>query len=282
MEYKKSDTYKLLSMGYKEKEVEVIEKKIKKVDTILSMKYTPKLTTYLEEKYFIEENLKEYLSYSSKNIKADSKEVIAIVNVGMNEEIYEKTSKTKTKEKEKMLVNKHNDLGEYIPEDIVPISSKYAYAGNEISNEIYDFYKEMCDAAKEDGITLVATLGYRSYESQKKTYDNYAKKNGDREADEDVIRPGFSEHQTGLALDILALGVSKDNFASSKASAWLIENAYKYGFILRYPEDKEKITGYEYEPWHYRYVGNEIATKIQKEKITFDEYYAYYIQKKSK
>ena len=92
--------------------------------------------------------------------------------------------------------------------------------------------------------------------------------------------PGYSEHQTGLAFDVMTSTSTTETFENTKEYEWLKNNAYKYGFILRYPKDKEDITGYAYESWHYRYVGKEIAKKIKEENITYDEYYAYYIENK--
>ena len=92
-------------------------------------------------------------------------------------------------------------------------------------------------------------------------------------------RAGYSEHQTGLALDIVTYGASMDTFENTDEFKWLSDNAYKYGFILRYPKGKEKLTGYSYESWHYRYVGKDVAKKIHDLDITYDEYYAYYIEK---
>ena len=90
-------------------------------------------------------------------------------------------------------------------------------------------------------------------------------------------KPGFSEHQTGLAMDILTPGIEMSEFKNTKASDWLKDNGYKYGFILRYPEDKTYITGYAFESWHYRYLSKEIAKKVYNEGITYDEYYAFYL-----
>ena len=103
---------------------------------------------------------------------------------------------------------------------------------------------------------------------------------GSEYADEIAARPGHSEHQTGLALDIFCTTNSNTKtFKDSEAYQWLLNNAYKYGFILRYPEGKENITGFTFESWHYRYVGTEIATYIYENDITFDEYYAYFTEK---
>ena len=92
-------------------------------------------------------------------------------------------------------------------------------------------------------------------------------------------KPGFSEHQTGLALDIIEKGGQMSEFENSKAYPWLKENAYKYGFILRYPKDKTYLTGYAFESWHYRFLGKDLAKKVYDEGITYDEYYAFYLAK---
>ena len=121
---------------------------------------------------------------------------------------------------------------------------------------------------------------YRPYKDQERVYNNYKDSRGESGADKIAARPGYSEHQTGLALDIFCTtNSSTKTFAESEAYRWLLDNSYKYGFILRYPEGKENITGYAFESWHYRYVGKDLATKIYNEGITFDEYYAYYIEK---
>ena len=121
---------------------------------------------------------------------------------------------------------------------------------------------------------------YRSYKDQDEIYKSF-KTVSLQYADSYAARPGFSEHQTGLALDITSLEhKSQKEFKESVEYKWLKDNCYKYGFILRYPENKEHITGYNTESWHFRYVGNEAAKIIHDENITFDEYYAYYIENK--
>ena len=110
-------------------------------------------------------------------------------------------------------------------------------------------------------------------------HENYKEKNGQAYADQFAARPDFSEHQTGLALDIFTPGAGMTTFENTKAFKWLKENSYKYGFILRYPEGKEKLTGYSYEPWHYRYLGKDLAKKVYDSGLTFDEYYTYYLEK---
>ena len=130
--------------------------------------------------------------------------------------------------------------------------------------------------AAEDGITLYATSGFRSYSTQKAIFDRKAAERGEQAANRSVAKPGYSEHQTGLAMDIegettLGTGLTAA-FGESPEGIWVAEHCHEYGFIIRYPEDKTSITGYIYEPWHIRYVGVEAATEITQLGVTFEEY----------
>ena len=154
----------------------------------------------------------------------------------------------------------------------------YAYDENNAPEEVMEHYKEMFYAAKNDGMDLIISSSYRSYKEQKETYDFYEQIKGD-DVKNYASLPGFSEHQTGLAFDILTTGVMTDDFDKTDEFKWLMDNSYKYGFILRYPKDKEYITKFDYESWHFRYVGIDAAKVIHDENITFEEYYAYYIEK---
>ena len=137
-------------------------------------------------------------------------------------------------------------------------------------------FEKMAAGAQKDGFTLVAFSGYRSYEYQTTLYNNYMKRDGKEAADRYSARPGYSEHQTGLTYDIGEKGREDlwltSEFGESPAGQWLVKNAHKYGFILRYPEGKEDITGYMYESWHFRYVGEELATAIYEADVTLEEY----------
>lgn len=123
--------------------------------------------------------------------------------------------------------------------------------------------------AKELGYNIPLLSGFRSYNTQKNLYNNYVKKYGQTASDRFSARPGYSEHQTGLAFDV---GEINDNYGYTKAGTWLKENCHLYGFIIRYPEGKESITKYQYEPWHIRYLGVETATKIMQNNTTLEEY----------
>ena len=129
--------------------------------------------------------------------------------------------------------------------------------------------KEMFAAAKKEGISLWIKSGYRSYNDQKVIYNNYVAKDGVAEADRYSARPGHSEHQTGLAFDLNSLSQS---FGDTKEGKWLAQNCHKYGFIIRYPKNKEHITGYMYEPWHVRYLGVETASQVYASGLCLEEY----------
>lgn len=137
-------------------------------------------------------------------------------------------------------------------------------------------FEKMAAAALLEDYRLWAFSTYRSFEYQTDLYNKYVKRDGVEEADRYSARPGYSEHQTGLAFDIGEVNKEQDwastRFGETDAGKWLAENAHLYGFILRYPEGKETITGYMYEAWHFRYVGEEIAKDIYENNITLEEY----------
>lgn len=124
--------------------------------------------------------------------------------------------------------------------------------------------------AKKIDLNMWVCSGFRSYTVQKNLYNSYVSRDGVKNADRYSARPGYSEHQTGLAFDI---NYADSRFTGTAQAVWLAENAHKYGFILRYPEGKESVTGYMYEPWHYRYIGVENAEKIYSSGLTLEEYF---------
>ncbi|MBQ9975962.1 MAG: D-alanyl-D-alanine carboxypeptidase family protein [Clostridia bacterium] len=128
---------------------------------------------------------------------------------------------------------------------------------------------EMISAAKAEGINLWMTSGYRSYYDQEYIYNGYVARDGQAEADTYSARPGHSEHQTGLAYDLNDLA---SNFGETAEGKWVAENCHKYGFIVRYPKEKEAITGYIYEPWHIRYLGVEKATEVYESGLCLEEF----------
>lgn len=154
-----------------------------------------------------------------------------------------------------------------------PLPKDYALGESEEAREAFN---ELAAAALTAGIHLQAFSTYRSYDYQVTLYNRYVNRDGVEAADRYSARPGYSEHQTGLAFDIGEVNHEKhwasSTFGSTEAAKWLRSHAHKYGFILRYPEGKEDITGYMHESWHYRYVGKQVAGEIFKKNITLEEY----------
>ena len=146
------------------------------------------------------------------------------------------------------------------------------YGIGAIQKDAYDEFKKLLADARADGVHFSLLSGYRSYRTQKEIYDDYVSKHGKEAADKAVSRPGYSEHQTGYALD---LNNAEESFGNTNEGKWLAANCAKYGFIIRYPKGKESVTGRQYQPWHIRYVGPELAKKLYNngEWITLEEYF---------
>lgn len=284
IDYRNSNEFKLKQIGYNETEIKDITKlKDDQIKAVLKKKYNRLNIKFIRQKYFITNNLDRYIKYYNNHKDDKISHIVSIVNVCADEDYYDKDTvkKTDISKKELMLVNKFNYLDEnYAPDDIVKVSVQFAYGDNEIKKEVYEKFRSMYNDAKKEGLYLIITSSYRDYNFQKELWDSYANQKGDEWADSVSARAGYSEHQTGYTLDIVTYNANMSSFEKTDEFKWLQDNAYKYGFILRYPKDKEDITGYSYESWHYRYVGKDVATKIKKLGITFDEYYAYFIEGK--
>ena len=171
------------------------------------------------------------------------------------------------------LVNKNNKLtSDYIPNDLEIIDVNYACKDKFLRKEARIAFEKLAIQAKKEGFNIIAVSTYRSYEYQEKLYNNYVLDKGFYYADMASARAGHSEHQTGLAVDVADISLDYDNFENTKEFTWMKNNAHKYGFILRYPKASFHVTGFKYEPWHYRYVGVDIATYIYKNNLTLEEY----------
>lgn len=222
-----------------------------------------------------------YESYQKKNKKLSWEDIVTQVNLNLDYGFYTHTKETMALNKDYILVNKYLYLSsDYIPDNLEDIPTDYARSGMKLVKSAKNNFVEMAKVAKNDGYPVIAMSSYRSYDYQVNLYNNYVKKDGIDAADTYSARAGFSEHQTGLCVDVYDGDLPYTSFEKSKSFHWMQENAYKYGFILRFPAGKENITGYQYESWHYRYVGVDIATYIHKHDITFDEYYVRFIEPK--
>lgn len=168
-----------------------------------------------------------------------------------------------------LIVNKTYAL----PSDYRPSNSVgYDRCNNCISSETMAAFNAMKADATSIGLNLYISSGFRSYSYQNELYERYASSDGYAKADTYSARPGHSEHQTGLAFDLNSID---DSFANTSEGKWVFDNCYRYGLILRYPKGKENITGYQYESWHLRYVGEELASKLYNDGdwITLEEYF---------
>ncbi|MBE6157876.1 MAG: D-alanyl-D-alanine carboxypeptidase family protein [Firmicutes bacterium] len=253
-----------------------INKKGNKKNTKTKTELKLEKLNHIEKKlsYFNYNNLDRYIKYKKDNPKLSNKQIIIDVNIGLDYEYYTHTKESINLNKPTILVNKYNYLTEnYIPENLEKINTKYAKEGMQLVNYAKDAFEEMAKAAEKDGYKIIAMSSYRSYKYQVNLYNRYKENDGQEAADTYSARPGFSEHQTGLATDIYNGKIDFNNFEETEEFTWMQDNAYKYGFILRFPKDKTKQTGYQYESWHYRYVGKEIAKYIHKNNLCLEEYY---------
>lgn len=180
------------------------------------------------------------------------------------------------------LVNKQYYLPDtYIPADLIRPAIAFSFGNEQIEKsflrkEAGEALTKMFTEAKNSGIELYAVSGYRSYSRQKAVFDEEVNRFGKEKAIMESAVPGSSEHQSGLAMDISSKSNKLDlneGFADTNEGKWLAENAHRFGFILRYPKDKEGITNYEYEPWHFRYVGLKAAKIIYDHNWTLEEYF---------
>ncbi len=282
--YKKTYDYKLTQVGYNELEIKVIKEKLKDIyiNDLLKRKYNENIVGFLEERYFIYSNLDDYLDYKKNNKNDTNSHIVAVINTEANVDWMEAEKETDTSKGHLMLVNRLYGLSEdYEVEDIVKVSSKYAYNGVKISNGIMDNITNMIDDAKEEGYTFVLSDGYRSYKEQKSLYDKYKNTYGIREADVSVARPGHSEYETGLSFNIVPYNKVYTNPKESDEYKWLYNNAYRYGFIFRFTEDKKDLTLFDEFTWRLRYVGVDAANVMKSNDLCFEEYYAYFVSRES-
>ena len=280
--YKKTDEYKLLNVGYNEEEIKVIKDKLSddKIESLLKVKYNKNIVLFIKEKYFIYKNLSKYLDYKSKNKDDTFTHIVAIVNTEADVEWLDNEKETDTSKNELMLVNRLYGLSkDYEPDDIIDVPVSISYSGVKISKSILSNIEELISAAKDEGYIFVLSDGYRSYADQEKMFNNYKNSYGYEEADKNVARPGHSEYQTGISFQIVPYNKVFDKPRESEEYKWLKDNAYNYGFIFRYPDDKKDITLFDSYTWRLRFVGTTAASIIESEKISFEEYYAYFVDK---
>ncbi|PJO42944.1 M15 family metallopeptidase [Lysinibacillus xylanilyticus] len=180
-----------------------------------------------------------------------------------------------------VLVNKKYAFPEgYEPKDLVypnvPFIFNEKIEKRMMREEAAEYLEKMFNAANKQNIHLAGVSAYRSSQTQTTLFNNYVERDGIEKAKTYSAVPGTSEHQSGLAIDVSGSDGScaaDDCFANTEEAAWLEDNAHKYGYIIRFPKDKENITGYQYEPWHIRYVGVNLATELYNNGLTLEEYF---------
>ncbi len=204
---------------------------------------------------------------------------VTYVNIGLDLPFYENVTEVSNPSDIDVLINKYYKLpDDYEPTNLISIPGYYGEV--RIIEEAGNKFTEMLEAAEKDGFDFIPTTAYRDYNWQNTLYSNYVASDGQKEADTYSARAGHSEHQTGYAIDI----ANEDYYEATGTRlndedyGWILDNAHKYGFVVRYPKDSTDITTYIEEPWHLRYFGIELATKIINSGITYDEYYDLYIK----
>ena len=215
--------------------------------------------------------LDRYLSWAEAHPEDSREAAVFQVNLNRDHAFYSLIWEVADPDSLGVLVNKHYTLSaSYVPQ-LEALGRDYG--SGSLRPEAAQAFRAMADGARADGIALRSVSAYRSYNQQKNTHNRYLKQYKQAVVDTFSARPGHSEHQTGLALDI-NVASSSAHFENTPAFAWLKEHCAQYGFILRYGQGKEDITGYRFEPWHYRYVGVETAQAVMEQGLAYEEYLA--------
>ncbi len=273
-ENKDDETIKhLVDLGYSKSDASKIQSNLSKDDVNKITQKYDNLVEFSQVKYFHIDNIDRYNALKTKNNSYSIEEIIMRVNTSVDKPYYTDIKTVTNPNELTALVNKYYAMpSDYEPDDLIKVGSQT------MRKDAGEAMKKLLEDINDvDGLYLQAQSGYRSYNTQISIYNGWVNKDGQELADTYSARAGHSEHQTGLVMDVSKDGTLDKSFENTKEFKWLSENAYKYGFILRFPKDKIEITGYDYEPWHYRYVGVEIASLIHTEKITLEEYAVKYL-----
>lgn len=254
--------------------------KVELVKNDLFTKYNTELSEYVALSYYDSNKATRYVNYKMKKQDISWENIITYVNIGLDNSYYTNITPITEPNSITVLANKYNQLtSDYVPKDLEKISTKYSTGDMKLRHEAKVAFETLCSAASKNGVKITAISTYRSYAKQDIVYWRYKGANETKATyqlrrDKVSARPGHSEHQTGLSVDVNGLEIWVEN---TEAFKWYSVHAHEYGFIIRYPKGQEHITGYSYEPWHLRYVGVELATDIYKSGLTYDEYYVRYL-----
>ena len=275
-----SNINKLLNIGYSNSDINIIlsHGTNESVTAFTEHERVHYLEEYFEYDYAKIENYDRYVNYTDQ-FGTDEQDTIIYVNLNLDKEDYVDPTIV-DKFSIDMLINRHRKLiDDFVPNDLVTIDSKYASSNDCQSSRIaYNAFIEMYNKAESEGYQLVINSAYRSYQDQLDIIDTYRNAYGNSYVEKYVAREGFSEHQTGLAFDI---GSRNSNiFANSKEYEWMLNNAHLFGFVLRYDKRYEDITQFRNEPWHFRYVGKEIAKYLyEHNNMSLEEYFVLFLDR---
>lgn len=270
-----SNVNKMLELKYNVEEINQIYEKVSDdfLTSVILKEYVYDIVKYLNVDIFKEENFYRYKAYFNGNYN----KTVLYVNIGLDKKYYTDTDETDTFSTT-ILVNKYHGVSkDFVVPNMVKVDSECSNGDNYLQSEAADAFVKMCKAAKKEGYVVLANYTYRDFNTQQNIWDQYLKLYGQSYNDKYVTLPGFSEHHTGLAVDVKS-GFF-DVFKKSNEYKWMIENSYKYGYIHRYQSSKESITGIAEEAWHFRYVGVDVATYMYENKLSFEEYYALFLDK---
>lgn len=265
----------LRGRGLSKAQTEALTLRLVSSTTLLVLLEQGELTTddlvYLALPNGRSDRLDRYSSWAAAHPKDKAETVVLQVNMDRDRLFYEDIQTISDPDSLTVLVNKNYILPDSYAPKLEALGS--GYGSGSLRPEAAQAFRAMADAAREDGIALRSVSAYRSYATQRSTYNRYLNYNQQAVVDTFSARPGHSEHQTGLSLDINTANVQA-HFENTPAYAWLKEHCAEYGFILRYLQGKDAITGYRFEPWHYRYVGVETAKACMDQGVTYEEYLA--------
>ncbi len=274
--YNFTNECRIYKLGYPIEQAQVLAATLsdEQADSLIArQEYDTLAYPLLGERYFILKNFDRYLAFhKADTTMATIGDIIALVNVGADRDRETSAVPCDTTKGQLMLVNGRHYLDKnYKPENLATFSMDYCYEHQRAQSAVVEAFMVMQQACREQtDAQLMVNSAYRSYQDQIGTYKRNPKGY--------AARAGSSEHQTGFAIDVTSRQhPMRWPFDKSKEGIWMREHCHEYGFILRYPEKQSHLFGFAYEPWHLRYVGKEVAKRIHDEDITFDEYYAYYL-----
>ena len=236
---------------------------------------------YLEEYFSYDfakiRNYDKYVKYSDESGEGAYSTIVR-VNLKLDEDDY-KDPIVVSKFSTSMLVNKHYKLSDKfsVPNLVKIDSGLSSESGLKLQKDAYNAFKNMYEDASKQGYSIYINGAYRSRKEQQELCDLYKRTYGEEYVKKYVALPGYSEHETGLSIDVASR--NSKLFANSKEYVWMIDNAYKYGFILRYTSKFMDDTGFRPEAWHYRYVGKEISSYLHEHNVSYEEYYAVFVDK---